>query len=156
REIAQSKQTILSAFPLLATLVHHEETPSDAAGWAGKLGSERFVKNWVAPAFGLPGQLASWAWGKLSSSGQPPKWEDSPLAKAKDQATPEDNEKIAADFRTKLDAIHRAIAETRGKVTGDLDFVLGMSSLRSRVKADLANVDPQNAALKEAMERILL
>ena len=82
----------------------------------------------------------------------------SPLisAKPKDQATAEDNEKIAADFRTKLDEIHRAIAETRGKVTGDLDFVLGMSTLRSRVKADLVHIDPRNQSLREAMNKVLM
>jgi hypothetical protein len=156
RQIAESKQTILSAFPMLATLVRREETPSDAAGWAAKLGYERFEKTWIEPALGPGAKLLSWAWGKFTTAGLPPTWDDSPLAKAKSEATAEDNEKIVADFRTKLDKIHRAIAETRGKVTGDLDFVLGMSSLRSRVKADIAHIDPRNQSLREAMDKLLL
>jgi hypothetical protein len=155
KKIAEAKTEALSRSPLLATMVRRDQTPTDASGWAAKLGYERFEEKWIQPALGPAGALANWAWDKFKNAGAPPKWEDSPLAKKPEEATPAENEEIAADFRTKLDAIHKAIAETRAKVTGDLDFVLGMSSLRARVSADFAHIDPKNKALKDALTKML-
>jgi hypothetical protein len=70
-------------------------------------------------------------------------------------ATPESDEAIRKQFLTKLDAVRKAIRDTRSEMLGDTDFLLGMEGLRLLVSQDLSNVAAVNAGLNAKLMDML-
>jgi hypothetical protein len=71
--------------------------------------------------------------------------------------TPENDEAIRAEFLKKLDAIHKAIHDARAQVLeGDIDFLLGLDTLRQRVKLDLGRVKGKNEGLGKQLDKMLV
>lgn len=78
--------------------------------------------------------------------------DESPLAKP---ATAENAEAIRAGFLKKLDAVRKAIRDTRSEMLGDPDFLLGMEGLRLLVTQDLSGITGKNVGLNAKLKDLL-
>ena len=77
---------------------------------------------------------------------------ESALAKP---ATPESDEEIRASFEKKLDAVRKAIRDSRSEMLRDTDFLLGLGGLRAVVERDLSRITGKNAGLKDTLKKML-
>ena len=78
--------------------------------------------------------------------------DESPLAKP---ATAENEEAIRKQFLTKLDAVRKAIRDTRSEMFSDPDFLLGMEGLRLLVTQDLSSITAKNAGMNAKLMALL-
>lgn len=151
RDIATAKENVLAMSPLLSSMVYHERTPTTTKDWAAKLGWERSTTRTVLRAVTWP---LSAIVDKVEKSALPgPSFKESELSKAPSE---ESDKKVADEFRRKLDGVQQAISKTFAKATeGDVDYLLGLSGLRSRVQADINNLGPQNQPVKDKYKEML-
>ena len=145
--IGEGKESTLALSPMLASLVQHESTPKTAKDWAAKLGWERSAlrKGLMSdPIIRGASALVDW----ISDSAQTgDKWGDSELSK---KGSEESDKKVAEQFRLKLDSVQKAISRTYGKtVGGDVDYLIGMGGLRSRVASDIGRLGVENKPVKD-------
>ncbi len=128
----QKKMQWLSLSPLLATMASHQLEP---------------LKRSTTVHQPTPHIASQWA------VTTPNPYDASLLAKNK---TPEADEAVRADFEKKLDAIRQAIRQARGKANaGDLDYLLGLDGLRSRVTHDFETLKAPNDVLKGKLKEML-
>ncbi len=161
--VQQGKQSALSLSPVLSSMVNHKPTATSFSGAAGDADWEhdkavgmRVVSAGLdgAGAF-IPGvssaplEASRVFADKVQKSFQvSPDWKDSELSKT--QSVESDN-KVAEQFRAKLDDVQRAISITYGRaVSEDIGFLLGMGGLRKRVDADFKRLGAENAEVKQA------
>ena len=151
KQIQAGKDSALALSPLLASMVYHEQTPSTVGDWAAKLGWEHSTVRKVAQALTWP---VSAIVDAVADSGHgAPSWKDSELNKS---SSAESDTKVAQEFRTKLDGVQQAISRTIARVTGgDVDYMLELSGLRSRVQADVDHLGPENQAVKDKYKEML-
>jgi hypothetical protein len=150
--IDKGKAEVLALSPMLAALVQHEATPRTAGDWATKLGWERSaLRRGVRAASPIATGLFDWVEKKMQAA---PSWKDSDLSKP---ATEEGDLKIAEDFRVKVDNVHKALSKAYAKVAGgDVDDLLSMGGLRARVEADVRRMGPENKAVKDKYQEMVL
>jgi hypothetical protein len=145
--IYQGKQSALSMSPLLASMVNHKPTPRNFAGASGEAAFQRsaLTKGIKLLAAGSPGILIA---EKIQKSAQmSPDWNDSELSKT---SSVESDNKVADEFRAKLDDIQKALSLTFGRVASeDVGFLLEMGGLRSRVDGDIKRLGAENAAVQQ-------
>ncbi|HET6953486.1 MAG TPA: hypothetical protein VFI47_24120 [Acidimicrobiales bacterium] len=150
--IHTGKEEVLALSPLLASLVFHAPGPRTAGDWSAKLGWERSAVRRGIRAVAWPIAAAS-DWLEKDLQGAP-SWKDSELSKASSEAG---DRKVAAEFLRKLDAVNQAISRTVGSVVGgDVDDLLSMGGLRSRVEADIGRLGPENQAVKDKFRELVL
>jgi hypothetical protein len=137
---------------MLASLVQHEATPRTAGDWASKLGWERSaLRRGIRAAAPLAAGVLDWVEKKMQAA---PSWQDSDLAKP---ATEEGDRKLAEEFRLKVDDVHKALSKAYAKVAGgDVDDLLSMGGLRARVEADFKRMGPENKAVKDRFDELVL
>ncbi len=140
--VKSAKSDALSKSPVLANTARIEPTP-DAIDYYW----EAYKK--VNPLARIGGGILS----AVVHHGDPPELKDSELAKG---ASAESDELVRQQFLTKLDDIRKAINLTEHHVlSGDLEYLLGLSSLRQIAIADMGKVAPANAALKTKLDELL-
>ncbi len=131
-EVHSRKMRLLSMSPLLATMTDHQIKPLNRSDWSP-------MDKGVA--------------GRMPQIHSPNPYDESLLAKAKN---PQSDEAVRDAFEKKLDVIRQAIRKARGKSSaGDLDYLLGLSGLRDRVKKDFSAVQGANAGLKTKLDELL-
>ncbi len=151
KQIQAGKDSALALSPLLASMVYHEQTPSSVSDWAAKLGWEHSTVRKVAQALTWP--LSAIVDAIADSGHGAPSWKDSELNKS---SSAESDTKVAQEFRTKLDGVQQAISRTIARVAGgDVDYLLELSGLRSRVQADVDRLGPENQAVKDKYKEML-
>lgn len=69
--------------------------------------------------------------------------------------TTENDEAIRAEFLKKLDAVRKAIRDTRSEMYSDPGFLLGMEGLQLLVKQDLSGVKGKNSGLDAKLTELL-
>ncbi len=140
--VKQTKADTLSKSPVLANTARIEPTP-DAI-------------DYYWDAYKKVNPLARIGGGILSSVvhyGDPPELKESELAKG---ASADSDEAVRQQFLVKLDDIRKAINLTEHHVlSGDIEYLLGLSSLRQIAIADMGKVAPANAALKTKLDELL-
>ena len=151
KQIEAGKNAALAMSPLLASMVYHEKKPATAGDWAAKLGWERSTVRKIARALTWP--LSKVVDAIDESSHGAPGWKDSELSKA---SSADSDKKVAEQFRAKIDGVQQAISRSFAQVTGgDVDYLLELGGLRSRVQADVDRLGPENEAVKHKYKEML-
>jgi len=91
--------------------------------------------------------------GAVVHAGDPPEFKDSELAKA---PSADSDEAVRGQFLTRLDEIRKAISLTEHHLLdGDLEYLLGLGSLRQIVQGELAKAAPGNEQLAQRLAELL-
>lgn len=142
-EVAKERNSAMQGSPLLAQLVAPErKAPKD-------LNPMLKLNYWIG------GQIVE---GFNFLTGQKPMLYGENQVKGSVFGAPrsaQGDETIRADLQKNLDAVRKAIRETRGRMLGDMDFLLGLKGLQLQVRADLDRIQKKYSILGHTMDRLV-
>jgi hypothetical protein len=152
--IYQGKQSALSMSPLLASMVNHKPTPRNFAGASGEAAFQRSAIAKGIKLLGVVNPGIALAEKIQKSAQMSPDWNDSELSKT---SSVESDNKVADEFRAKLDEVQKALSLTFGRVASeDVGFLLEMGGLRSRVDGDIKRLGAENSAVQQEWGNLCL
>ena len=142
-DILKEKTTALQGSPLLAQLVAPErQAPKNMNAYEK---ANYWVGSKIVEGFNFLTNSKPLVYGENQVKGS---LFGEPRSEQGDKA-------ISDQFSKNLDAVRKAIRETRGRMLGDVDFLLGLKGLQMQVRGDIARMQRKYNSLGSALDHLI-